>query len=152
MRLRTTPISGPIPGTAADAITRGVVRLMSDMGLAPLTEFRLTNRRRVDVCALGSEGKFTVVEVKSSLADFRSDGKWQEYLPFCDVFYFAVAPEFPREVLPDDCGLIVADAYEAAIVRPSPETPMNGNRRRVQTLRFARTGASRLVGRGDPAP
>lgn len=148
MRLRIQPA----PGSVADGITRGVVRLMSDLGYAPLTEFKLTNKRRVDVCALGSDGDFTVVEVKSSLADFRADGKWHEYLPFCDTFYFAVGPDFPQGVLPEDCGLIVADAYEAAIVRPAEKDPMNGNRRRVQTLRFARTGASRLAGRADPAP
>jgi len=147
MRIR----QGPLPGSAADDITRGVVRLMNDLGYAPLAEFRLTNRRRVDVAALDRDGKFTVVEVKSSLADFRADGKWQEYLPFCDYFYFAVNPDFPQDRLPDDVGLIVADTYAATILRPSAEVPMNGNRRRTQTLRFARTGASRLAGRDDPA-
>lgn len=147
MRIR----QGPLPGSVADDITRGVLRLMNDLGRAPLVEFRLTNKRRVDVAALDTDGKFTVIEVKSSLADFRSDGKWQEYLPFCDYFFFAVNPDFPQNVLPDDVGLIIADAYGAAIVRPSAEIPMNGNRRRAQTLRFARTGASRLAGRDDPA-
>ncbi len=147
MRLR----HAPAPGTVADGITRGVVRLMSDMGYAPLTEFSLTNKRRVDVCALGRDGSFLVIEVKSSLADYRADGKWHEYRPYCDSFYFAVGPDFPKDVLPDDCGLIIADAYEAAITRPSPPVPMNGNRRRTQTLRFGRTAASRLAGRGDPA-
>jgi len=147
MRIR----QGPLPGSAADDITRGVVRLMNDLGCAPLLEFRLTNRRRVDVAALDPSGKFTVVEVKSSLADFRADDKWQEYLPFCDFFYFAVNADFPQDRLPDDVGLIVADTHEAAILRPSAEMPMNGNRRRTQTLRFARTGASRLAGRDDPA-
>jgi len=123
---------------------------MNDMGLAPLLEFRLTNRRRVDVAALDRDGKFTVIEVKSSLTDFRTDGKWQEYLPFCDFFYFAVNPDFPQEHLPDDAGLIVADPYGAQILRLAPEVSMNGNRRRTQTLRFARTGASRLAGRDDP--
>ena len=146
MRIR----QGPMPGSAADDITRGVVRLMNDMGLAPLLEFRLTNRRRVDVAALDRDGKFTVIEVKSSLTDFRTDGKWQEYLPFCDFFYFAVNPDFPQEHLPDDAGLIVADPYGAQILRLAPEVSMNGNRRRTQTLRFARTGASRLAGRDDP--
>ncbi|MBO6518458.1 MAG: MmcB family DNA repair protein [Rhodospirillales bacterium] len=146
MRIR----QGPLPGSAADDITRGVVRLMNDLGHAPLLEFRLTNKRRVDVAALDRDGRFTVIEVKSSLADFRADGKWQEYLPYCDFFYFAVNPDFPQDRLPDDVGLIVADTYGAAILRPADEFPMNGNRRRTQTLRFARTGASRLAGRDDP--
>lgn len=147
MRIR----QGPIPGSVADGITRGVVRLMNDMGLAPLLEFRLTNKRRVDVAAIDRDGRFTIIEVKSSLTDYRTDGKWHEYLPYCDYFYFAVDADFPREQLPEDAGLIIADSHEAAILRPAAEVPMNGNRRRTQTLRFARTGASRLAGRGDPA-
>lgn len=147
MRIRR----GPLPGSPADDITRGVIRLMGDLGFAPLTEFKLTSRRRVDVAALDRDGKFVVVEVKSSLADFRADTKWPEYLDFCDFFYFAVAPDFPNDILPVDHGLIFADSYEATIVRPALESPMNGNRRRTQTLRFARTGANRLSGRSDPA-
>ena len=146
MRIR----QGPLPGSPADDITRGVIRLMGDLGYAPLTEFKLASRRRVDVAALDRDGRFVVVEVKSSLADFRADNKWSEYLDFCDFFYFAVAPDFPKDILPDDHGLIYADSYEATIVRSAAESPMNGNRRRTQTLRFARTGANRLAGRGDP--
>lgn len=148
MRIR----QGPLPGSVADDITRGVLRLMNGLGFAPLTEFKLSNSRRVDVAGLDRIGKFIVVEVKSSLADFRADNKWHEYLDFCDFFYFAVSADFPKEVLPDDCGLIIADAYEAAIIRPANEQPMNGNRRRTQTLRFARTGANRLSGLNDPKP
>jgi hypothetical protein len=146
MRIR----QGPIPGSVADGITRGVIRLMDDMGFAPLTEFKLTNKRRVDIAALDREGQFVVIEVKSSIADFRADNKWQEYVDFCDYFYFAVDAEFPRDLIPEDCGLIIADNFEAAIIRPAAQSPMNGNRRRTQTLRFARTGAQRLAGRGDP--
>ena len=147
MRIR----QGPLPGSPADDITRGVIRLMGDLGYAPLTEFKLTGRRRVDVAALDRDGRFVVVEVKSSLADFRADNKWSEYLDFCDFFYFAVASDFPNDILPNDHGLICANTYEATIVRPAAESPMNGNRRRTQTLRFARTGANRLAGRRDPA-
>lgn len=146
MRIR----QGPIPGSVADGITRGVVRLMNDMGFAPLTEFKLTNKRRVDIAALNREGQFVVIEVKSSVADFRADNKWHEYLDFCDYFYFAIDTDFPRDLIPDDCGLIIADSHEAAIIRPAEQITMNGNRRRTQTLRFARTGAQRLSGRGDP--
>ncbi len=141
---------GPAPGSAADDITRGVIRLMLDLGYSPLTEFKLTTRRRVDVAALDRDGRFIVVEVKSSAADFRDDGKWPEYLDFCDFFYFAVGPNFPLDLLPADRGLIVADGYGGVVRRESPEQPMNGNRRRAQTLRFARTGAERLAGRDDP--
>lgn len=145
MRMRTAPA----PGSPADGITRGVMRLLSEMGFAALTEFKLINNRRVDVAALDQKGRFAVVEVKSSLADFRADNKWHEYLDFCDFFYFAVDADFPQDVLPMEHGLIVADAYDAAIIRPSAEVAINGNRRRTQTLRFARTGAARLSGRGE---
>lgn len=148
MRIR----QGPIPGSVADGITRGVIRLMGDMGFAPLTEFKLTNKRRVDVAALDRNGQFVVIEIKSSVVDFRSDNKWHEYLDFCDYFYFAVDTDFPSELIPDECGLIIADSYEAVVARPANHEPMNGNRRRTQTLRFARTGAQRLSGRGDPNP
>lgn len=147
MRIR----QGPIPGSVADGITRGVIRLIGDMGFAPLTEFKLTNKRRVDVAALDRDGQFMVIEVKSSVADFRADNKWHEYLDFCDYFYFAIDTDFPRDLIPDDCGMIIADRHEAAIIRPAHHAPMNGNRRRTQTLRFARTGAQRLSGRRDPS-
>ena len=113
MRIR----QGPLPGSAAEDITRGVIRLMGDLGYARLTEFKLTSRRRVDVAALDRAGRFVVVEVQSSLADFWADNKWSEYLDFCDFFYFVVAPDFPQDILPADHGLIYADSYEAMIVR-----------------------------------
>ncbi len=134
----------------ADGLCRGVCRLMANLGYATLPEFKLTSRRRVDVMGLSAGGHFLAVEIKSSLADFRADGKWPEYLAFCDRFYFAVSEDFPHAVLPAECGLIVADAWHGAIRRESPHTPMNGNRRRHQILRFGRTAAYRLHGAIDP--
>jgi len=127
-----------------DGVTRGVLRLLLQQGFSPLVEFKLTSSRRVDVAGLDRAGKFLFVEVKSSLADYRADAKWREYLDYCDWFYFAVAPGFPMDVLPDGLGLIVADGHDGAILRPAPETPVNGTRRRAQTLRFARSAADRL--------
>ena len=120
------------------------------MGCAVLCEFKLTSRRRVDVMGLTAAGQFLAVEVKSSLADFRTDSKWPEYLPFCDRFYFAVSSEFPLDILPVGHGLIIADSWQAAVRRESPVAHMNGNRRRNQTLRFARLGARRLQRLIDP--
>lgn len=143
--------SGP-RDDAALAITRGACRLIRDMGFTPLVEFPLgTVARRVDVIGLNDKGGFVIAEVKSSLADYRADGKWPDYLPFCDAFYFAVAADFPHEVLPADVGIMVADGFGAAIRRPAPERPMNGIRRRHQTTRFARCAARRLHGLIDPA-
>lgn len=134
----------------AEGLCRGVCRLLADMGYAALPEFKLTSRRRVDVMGLSPSGQFLAVEIKSCLADFRADGKWPEYLAFCDRFYFAVGEDFPHAVLPAECGLIVADAWHGAIRRESPIAPMNGTRRRNQTLRFGRTAAHRLHGLIDP--
>ncbi|MEK9672408.1 MAG: MmcB family DNA repair protein [Rhodospirillaceae bacterium] len=125
-------------------VTRGVVRMLRHMGFSPLTEFKLTSRRRIDVAGLDARGRFLFAEVKSSVADFRADGKWMDYLPCCDWFYFAVPPGFPLGILPDAAGIIRADAHDGVIERPALETPVNGNRRRTQLLRFARAVADRL--------
>jgi hypothetical protein len=127
-------------------ITRGVTRRLVDMGYRTLVELPLGNGRRVDVAGLDRRGRFIVVEVKSSLADFRADGKWFEYLAYCDSFYFAVDPDFPVDLLPGDVGIIVADAYDGAVRRDAPDRAMNPNRRRALTVRFARTAAGRLEG------
>ena len=116
------------------AVTKGVIRLFHEMGLNSLVEFSLKNNRRVDVIGLDRKGIFSIVEVKSSAQDYRADNKWQEYLPFCDNFYFAVAPEFPIEILPENVGLIMADAYGGEILHPSPMGKMNPARRKALTL------------------
>ncbi|MDJ0949776.1 MAG: MmcB family DNA repair protein [Alphaproteobacteria bacterium] len=135
---------------AASVIGRGVCRTLREMGYGTLTEFRLSNGRRADVMGLNRDSEFVMVEIKSSETDFRSDGKWPEYLVYCDRFYFAVAEDFPRAILPDHCGLIIADGFGAAIVRHAPETTMNAARRRAQILRFALTASGRLHDAIDP--
>lgn len=132
-------------------VTRGVCRLLTQMDQACVTELRLKNGRRVDVISLDSKGKFTIVEVKVSVADFRGDRKWQDYLPFCDAFFFAVPVNFPLDILPQDAGLITADAYGAAILNPAAEGDMNASRRKALTIRFARHAAGRLSGVMDEA-
>ena len=97
-----------------------------------------------DVIGLDGRGRFAIVEVKSSLADFRADEKWPEYLAFCDWFYFAVAPDFPRDSLPDETGIIIADRFGGEIARTSPDTPMATQARHRQTLLFAHTASARL--------
>lgn len=131
-------------------LARGVCRLLDAAGQATLTEFTVTSGRRADVLALDAKGRFTIVEVKTSLADFRADAKWPEYLAFCDRYFFAVPEDFPAEVLPDEHGLIVADRFDATVLREAPETPMNAARRKAQTLRFAQLAARRLRGLLDP--
>ncbi len=127
------------------AVTRGAARLMIDLGYAPLLEVGLPNGRRADIMALSPKGRIVICEVKSGLEDFRTDRKWGEYLPFCDAFYFAVAPEFPTAVLPDGPGLIVADGFGGAVVQDAPETPLAPARRKALTLAFARLAALRAL-------
>ena len=125
-------------------LTRGVCKLFQDLGFGTLTEFKLANGRRVDVMAIDRNGEFVIVEVKSTVADYRSDRKWQEYLAFCERFYFAVPAGFPVDMMPEDCGLIVADPYAAAVRRESLTQKLNTNRKRRQLIRFALAASSRL--------
>jgi hypothetical protein len=132
------------------AVTRGAARLMVDLGYAPLLEVGLPNGRRADVMALGPRGEIVICEVKSGIEDYRVDRKWGEYGPFCDAFYFAVAPEFPQEVLSVVPGLIVADAFGGAVVRDAPLSPLAPARRKALTLAFGRLAALRGL-RDQPA-
>ncbi|TNE67097.1 MAG: DNA repair protein MmcB-related protein [Alphaproteobacteria bacterium] len=136
--------------TQTEQITRGAMRLLMDLGFAPLTEIPFTNGRRADIVGVGKAGELVVVEVKSCLADFRSDSKWPEYLDYGDRFYFAVDADFPRAVLEEETslpgctGIIIADQYGGDIVREAAPRSVNAARRRKLTLSIARLGAYRL--------
>ena len=125
-------------------LTRGVCILFQDLGFGTLTEFKLTNGRRVDIMAIDRNGEFVIVEVKSTVADYRGDRKWHEYLAFCERFYFAVPAGFPVDMIPANCGLIVADPYAAAVRRESLTHKLNNNRKRRQLIRFALAASNRL--------
>jgi hypothetical protein len=125
-------------------IARGVLRLLNSYGFAGVTEMTLANGRRADVAAIGPAGDVTIVEIKSSVADFRSDQKWPEYRPFCDRFFFAVSHEFPHDLIPDEAGLIIADGFGGAIIREPETEKLAAARRKAVTLRFARLAATRL--------
>ena len=140
-----TPHGEALGGERAAAIVRGVMRHFVDLGWSGVLEFTLANGRRADIAAVNAGGEITIVEVKSCRADFLSDGKWQDYLEFCDRFYFAVDADFPREILPEDPGLIIADKYDARILRESPIERLAAARRKAVTLRFARAAADRLT-------
>ncbi len=131
-------------------LQRGVRRLFSEMGCVTLPEFSLVNGRRADVIALCGAGKLTIVEIKSSVADFRADRKWPDYRDFCDRFYFAIPDTVPEALIPEECGLIVADAFGAGIVRAAPEHALSGARRKAVTLRFAHSAARLLHALADP--
>src|SRR5258706_15666409 len=125
-----------MPNSAMD-VARGVSRLLLAEGLSPIVEFSLPNNRRLDVAALGPDGMIAGVEIKVSLADLRADDKWPDSLSFCDLFFFAVPPEFPQNALPSTTGLIVADRFGGAINRNSQDKMLPAGRRGELTLRFA---------------
>lgn len=135
---------------AAFQICRGVVRLLAAHGIAAYTEVTVASGRRADVMGLSRDGEISIIEIKSSLDDFRTDQKWPEYRDFSDRLFFAVAPDFPRAVLPEDAGLIIADRYAGEIVRPAPVHKLPAARRKALTLQLARLGALRLQSVIDP--
>ena len=137
------------PATAT-ALARGICRALQQLGYASLVEFPLVNRRRADILALGKTGDLVIIEIKSSVADFRADRKWASYREFADRLYFAVPNDFPALLIPEECGLIVADAFGAAVLRNGVLTPLAPARRRTLTLRFARHAATRLRRQLDP--
>jgi len=124
--------------------------MLESHGIVALAEVRLGNHRRADVMGLDDSGRFVIVEIKSSLADYRADRKWPDYLPYCDKFYFAVDSGFPQrelsraEAWPERTGLIVADAFSGAVLREAAEAPLSPGRRRALLVRFARMAASRF--------
>ena len=131
-------------------IARGVSRLLASHGFACVEEFVPKRGLRVDVMALGAKSEIWVVECKSCRADFQSDTKWQGYLEWCDRFFWAVDSDFPTELLPDDCGLILADAYGGEIMRMAPEDKLAPARRKSVVQGFAQVAARRLHGLRDP--
>ena len=142
--------SGNRASPVTRGLTRGVCRMLAGMGYGVLTEFRLPNGRRVDVIGLGTRGDFAIVEVKSTVEDFKGDRKWPAYLPFCETFYFAVPEGFPLGILPADCGIIVADRFGGVMRRSAPVAAVNGARKRRQLVRFAHAASTRLHGLYDP--
>jgi hypothetical protein len=135
---------------AAFDIARGTRRLLLTHGMASLPEVTLASGRRADLVGLSERGEVWIIEIKSSVEDFRADQKWPEYRAFCDRLFFAVNSEFPQALLPVDTGLIVADRFGAAVVRESPLHALAPARRKALTLRLARLGAMRLLALADP--
>ena len=135
---------------AAGLIARGVMRSFAAHGLVALPEVTLRSGRRADLVCLDAKSRVTIVEIKSSIEDFRTDQKWPDYLEFCDRFYFAVPESFPQALIPEDQGLMVADGYGATVVRDSADFSLNAARRRALVLQFAQVAAQRLHGLADP--
>lgn len=145
------PLLAPPPALAPGRLlARGVCRHLAAQGFAAVEELVPTPGLRVDVMGLGPKGEIWVIECKSSRADYATDRKWQGYLDWCDRFFWAVDAEFPTELLPEGTGLMLADAYDAEIVRLGPQTPLAPARRKVMVQKFARHAAQRLMALRDP--
>ena len=143
------PFDGRQSEVAAE-LQRGVCRTFRALGHSVVTELPLTNGRRADVVAMSGNGDFLIVEIKSCLLDYRTDAKWQDYLEYCDRLYFAVRADFPREVIPEEAGLFLADRYGAEVVREGIEERLSAARRKSMMLAFARAAALRLQQHLDP--
>src|SRR3954470_7934831 len=132
------------------AVARGTMRLLLSHGFCCVSELPLPSGRRADLVALDGGGEIWIVEIKSSIADFRADQKWQDYRMHCDRLFFATTLEVPCEIFPKDTGLIVADAFGAQIVCEAPEHKLHASTRKSMMLSFARCAALRLQSLADP--
>jgi hypothetical protein len=143
------PVDGRQSPTAL-AIARGTARFLHALGYVVVSELPLPSGRRADLVALGGDGEIIIVEIKSSVADFRADQKWTDYRLHCDRLFFATVVDVPREIFPPDAGLIVADAFGASIVCEAPEHRIAAATRKTVMLRFAQAAAMRLQALADP--
>ncbi|WP_421928482.1 MmcB family DNA repair protein [Neoaquamicrobium sediminum] len=148
------PIISPIPvnpladgrqSERAMVVRRGVQRLLMEMGASVIPEISLASGRRADLVALTRKGDIWIIEIKSSIEDFRVDRKWPEYRLHSDRFFFATHPEVPAGIFPDECGFILSDGYGAEILRDAPEHRLPPATRKALMLRIARAGAARLT-------
>ena len=146
----------PLAERRAAAVARGICRLFARNDIWALAEMPLRNGRRADLMGVDPKGQIVIVEIKTARSDLLGDGKWPEYLDFCDRFYWGLPPELDRACLegeefrPDCCGVIVADGYDAEIIRAAPSHPLAVARRRVEVERLARTALRRHLVTQDP--
>jgi hypothetical protein len=150
VHILTMSLEETLPPMPGQRLARGVCRALRQFDFVAVEELVPTPGLRVDVMALGPKGEIWVIECKSSRTDYLTDQKWHGYLEWCDRFFWAVDQDFPTDLLPDGTGLIIADAYDAEILRMGPETPLAGARRKVMLQKFARHAAQRLHAFRDP--
>lgn len=126
-------------------VRRGIQVLLAELRFAVLPELTLSNGRRADLVALSEKGDIWIIEIKSSIEDFRVDRKWPEYRRYCDRLFFATHPGVPLEIFPEDCGLLLSDGYAGHMHREAPEHRLAPATRKSVTLEFSRTAAQRLM-------
>ncbi len=149
MTILSIAVNNPlIDGRQSDRamlVRRGVQILLNDMRFAVLPELALANGRRADLVGLSEKGEIWIIEIKSSIEDFRVDRKWPDYRAYCDRLFFATHPEVPLDIFPDDCGLLLSDGYGAHLLREAPEHKLPPATRKAVTLDFSRSAAQRLM-------
>jgi hypothetical protein len=145
-----SPLTDGRQSQTALAIARGTARYLHALGYCVVSELPLPSGRRADLVALGGDGEIIIVEIKSSVADFRADQKWMDYRRHCDRLFFATHAGVPCDIFPAEAGLIVADAFGATIVCEAPEQRIAAATRKSVTLRFAHAAALRLQALADP--
>ena len=153
MLMDHTNLVPPVDGRQSERasfVARGVGRLMRARGFAIVSEVSLATGRRADIVGLGPSGDIWIVEIKSSIEDFRADLKWPDYRLSCDRLFFATHAEVPADIFPDDAGFILADRFGAEVLRDAPEHRLAGATRKAMLVRFAQTAAIRLHGLVDP--
>lgn len=146
--LSVSPNNPLIDGRQSDRammVRRGVQVLLADLRFAALPELTLSNGRRADLIALSDKGEIWIVEIKSSIEDFRVDRKWPDYRRYCDRLFFATHPGVPLDIFPEDCGLLLSDGYAGHLVREAPEHRLAPATRKAVMLEFSRTAAQRLM-------
>jgi hypothetical protein len=153
MPAASSPVTPPRDARQSDmalAIQRGVGRMLRASGFHMVSELGLASGRRADIVGLGPDGEFWIVEIKSSVEDFRVDRKWPDYREHCDRLFFATHTGVPAEIFPGDAGFILADGYGAALIRDAPLHRLAPATRRAMLIRFAQAAAGRLHGLIDP--
>ncbi len=144
------------PALAAADVARGIGRLFARNDIWCLAEVPLKNGRRADLMGIDAKGLVVIVEIKVARADLLGDAKWPDYLDFCDRFYWGLPPGLDRAVLeseayrPETCGVIVADGYDAEILRPAALAPLAAARRKTQVEHLARCAMRRHTALVDP--
>ena len=146
----------PALSASSAEVARGIIRLFARNDIWCVTEMPLRGGRRADLMGIDAKGQVVIVEIKVARGDLMGDSKWTDYLDHCDRFYWGLAPDLDRAVLdgeaflPESCGVIVADAYDAEIIRPAPLAPLAAARRKVEVERLARAAMRRMSGLIDP--
>ncbi len=141
----TNPLVDGRQSEKAMLVRRGMQVLLADLRHVALPEMPLSSGRRADLLTLSEKGEIWIIEIKSSIEDFRVDRKWPDYRAHCDRLFFATHPDVPREIFPEDAGLFISDGYGAHLVREAPEHRLAAPTRKSLTLAVARYATARLT-------